>query len=289
MTMPEQRQGNESISQTAWTIAHQRTLTDIPYSQVIFDALEKVRHEQGVAEIPEELKSPQIAPQIEARYKSVSNLLKESDVDQVLEIAAGFSPRGLEMTDDKHFTYVEVDLPGVMTQKRKIVKGIGSRTNLYLEAGNALDLESLQAAVQQLSPGKPLGIIHEGLLRYLSFDQKAIVAKNIHALLAQFGGIWITPDITLKKVVQAENAVVPNNTDRVGRVVGINIDLNCFEDVDQAQRFFENLGFSVERHRFLEVIDDLTSPSKLSQTRQQTEALMGGAYVFVMRVTGSEK
>jgi O-methyltransferase involved in polyketide biosynthesis len=286
--MPEQRQGNENISPTAWTIAHRRTFTDIPYSKEIFEELERLRRLQGV-EIPEELKSPEIASQIEARYKLANRLLTENHVEQVLEIAAGFSPRGLEFTDDGSTIYVEVDLPTIIDQKKKIVDTLGQRTNLHLVAGDALDITSLRPALQHFDRSKPLGIIHEGLLRYLTFDQKAVVVKNVHTLLAEFGGIYITPDLTLRSVLEKESAVAGNNIEKVGQLIGINIDQNCFEDVDQAQKFFEDLGFSVERHRFLEVIDELTSPSKLGQTRQQTEALIGDTYVFVMRVTRSEK
>jgi hypothetical protein len=70
----------------------------------------------------------------------------------------------------------------------------------------------------------------------------------------------------------------------VGQLVGINIDQNRFENVDEAQKFFEDLAFTIERRRFTEVMDELVSPARLGQTRQQVEALIGGAYVFVMRI-----
>jgi len=279
--MPEQEQGNERISPTAWTIAHRRTVTDIPYSKAIFGEIEKLRELQGV-DIPDQLKSPEIAPQIEARYKLVSRLLAQNRIEQVLEIAAGFSPRGLELTENRA-TYVEVDLPGIMTQKKKIVNSIGSNENLFLEEGNALDATSLQTATRHFDRSKPLGIIHEGLLRYLTFEQKATVARNIHKILSAFNGVWITPDITLKAVVQAENTATQQTTGIVGELIGVNIDKNSFEDVNHAQRFFEGLDFSVERHSFMEVIDELSSPAALHQTRQNVEALINAAYVFVMR------
>jgi hypothetical protein len=100
--------GYDSISATAWQIAHRRTFTDIPYSQEIFDEFERILSEQGRSDIPEELISPQIAPQIKARYKLVSRLLVENSVQQVLEIATGLSPRGLQMTNNSNIEYVEV-------------------------------------------------------------------------------------------------------------------------------------------------------------------------------------
>lgn len=280
--MSAQKRGNESISPTAWTIAQQRSLTDIPYSQQIFEILEKQLAKDGVV-ISDEFKSPQIAPQTEARYKLVDYLLRRAKVEQVLEIASGFSPRGLQMTDESQLAYVEVDLPEALRQKRQIIEAIGQRVNLHLMVGDALNLEILEEITEVLDPDKKLGIVHEGLLRYLTFDQKAQVARNIYELLTKFEGVWITPDITLKQVVQAENTVVEGNTDKVGKSIGINIDQNRFDDVEHAQRFFENLGFSVEKHRFMEVVDLLSSPKKLGQIKEQVEDLIGSAYVFVMR------
>jgi len=276
--------GYESISSTAWTVAHRRTFTDISYSQEIFDEFQRILLDQGSSEIPEELVSPQIAPQIEARYKLVSRLIKENSIRQVLEIATGLSPRGLEMTNDPTVEYVEVDLPTMMSHKKKIVGALGSKGNLHLEIGNALDLDSLKAAVAILDQTRPLGIVHEGLLRYFNFDEKAKIARNIHYLLELFGGVWITPDITLKTVLNVASTEDRNQIEKVGQLIGINIDGNRFENVEAAQKFFEELDFTIERHRFTEVMNELVSPARLGQTRQQVEALIDGAYVFVMRI-----
>lgn len=278
------KSGCESISSTAWTVAHRRTFTDIPYSQEIFDEVERILRDQGDSEIPEESISPQIAPQIEARYKLVSQLLREHSVQQVLEIASGLSPRGLEVTNDSSIEYVEVDLPQMMSQKRQIVGALGSKSNLHLEVGDALDLDSLRGAAAVFDQTKPLGIIHEGLLRYFSFDEKEIVARNIHSLLEQFTGIWITPDITLRTVLKTASTADRKQIDKVGHRIGINIDKNRFDNVDEAQKFFENLSFTVERHRYTEVMDRLVSPGRLGQSRRDVEALIGEGYVFVMRI-----
>jgi O-methyltransferase involved in polyketide biosynthesis len=277
-------EGYESVSATAWQIAHRRTFTDIPYSQEIFAEFERLLREQGSYQIPAALVSPQIAPQIEARFKLVSRLLKESTVAQVLEIAAGLSPRGLEMANHSRIKYVETDLPTMISQKKRIVRTLGSNDYLHTEEGNALDLDSLRAATRALDRSKPLGVVHEGLLRYLDFGEKATVARNIRSLLGEFGGVWITPDITLKTALRAASADDRQQIEKVGRLVGINIDQNRFENVDQAQEFFEHLSFVVERHCFTEVIDELVSPNRLGQTRQAVEAQIGEGYVFVMRL-----
>lgn len=289
---PEQRNkgSHERISPTAWTVAYRRTFTDIPYSNEIFVELEKQLKEQGGVEIADELRTPAIAPQSEARFKLVNRLLKQSGSNQVFEIAAGLSPRGLATTDNPSTTYIEVDLPGMMKLKRKIVEAItgkqtvGKRNNLHLETGDALNLQSLQEAASHLDRTRPIVVINEGLLRYLNFDEKAIVARNIHALLEQFSGVWITPDITLPHILNAENLVAHNQTQKIKELTRIDIDQNRFSSVEQARRFFENLGFTVEDHSFMEVVDELVSPKRLGQTDKETEALIEDAHVFVMRL-----
>lgn len=281
----------ERIGPTAWMVARRRAFTDIPYSQEIFAALEEYRVERGIPDIPEELKTPELTPQFEARYKLVNRLLREYKTQQLLELASGLAPRGLEFSEDPDVTVVEVDLPEVMTQKQEIASTILAaksglpRPNLHLEAGNALNHDDLVRAAKHLDPNKPLSVTNEGLLRYLDFDEKAAVAKNVHELLERFGGgIWVTPDITLRKVMERENDIAKKQNERVKKITGIDIDQNRFDNVDQARTFFENLGFTIERHNFMEVVDELVSPQRLGIQRSEVEATISPAWVFVLRL-----
>lgn len=276
----------ERISPTAWSVAYRRTFSDIPYSQEIFEEMEKIRVKNGDPELPKELKTPEISPQLEARYKLVNNLLRETGAEQIIEVASGFSPRGLELSSNKNIEFVEVDLAGIMSQKQKIATAIKNEelpSNLHLEVGNALDLASLETAIKYFKSDKPIAVVNEGLMRYLNFEQKSAYAKNVHSLLKRFGGVWITPDITLKGIMDRENAIAKNKNKRIKKITGINIDLNCFENVDQAQEFFENLGFTIERHNFLEVVNELASPQRIGLPREEVEATLKPTFVFVMR------
>ena len=103
-------------------------------------------------------------------------------------------------------------------------------------------------------------------------------------MTSQFGGVWITPDITLANIIKTENSVTKNQTDKIHALIGTNVEKNSFESVEKAQEFFVNLGFTVERHSFMEVIDELVSPKKLGQTQQEVETLLKDPYVFVMKI-----
>lgn len=273
---------NNHVSATAWMTAHKRTFTDIPYSKEIFLELEKLRKN----DIPEEYKTPELTPQIEARYKLINRLLKESGIKQVLEIASGLSSRGLEMTEDPEFTYVELDLPVILKQKQVIVKSIAEeRPKLHFTIGSALDFESLKSALKYFDKKKPIAIINEGLLRYLTMEQKVFVARYVHDLLQEFdfNGVWITPDITLKSVLNIENETTNNRIEKVNQSTGVDIEGNSFNSIDEAEEFFGQLAFKVERHPFMEVKSELVSPKKLNIADEEVDKQLEGPCVFVMR------
>lgn len=283
------KENYEKIGPTAWGVAYMRSLSDIKYAGEIFKELEvKIKPADSAgADYLETIRSSRLAPQLEARFKLINNLLQGNKTDQILEIAAGLSPRGLSMTEDHSLKYVEVDLPEMARNKRQIVERVSFRTNLerpnlYIEAGDALDLDSLLSAAEHFEK-RPISIVNEGLMRYLNFEQKAAVARNVHALLEKFGGAWITPDITLKRVIDHEQES-EDNRKKVMVLSGIDIENNSFNNEKEAKLFFENLGFKIERHGFSEASPQLTSPRKLGLTPGEVQKLLQDPVVFVMRI-----
>lgn len=285
-------QGNEKISPTAWIVAQVRTFSDIPYSQAIFDELERIMQQtRSVAELQklQQFTHPEVTPVMEARFKLVNRLLKESRVKQIFEMAAGFSPRGMELSKDSTVECVEIDLPGVMAEKRTIFEKlvqqskISPRSNLHLEDGNALDPQDVLRAARFFKEEEPLAVVNEGLLTYLNFDEKTAVARNVYQLLERFGGVWITPDLSL----QPEGKVKEINVS-LREITNINKDSIGFKDEASARAFFENLGFTVESHSFIEVIDEMTSPKKFNFSKEQVIKILGPRVVFVMRIKNEQ-
>jgi len=275
------------VIQTAWLTAYPRIFSDIPFSTEIIDELVQVKQKA----IPDELRVKKLAPELEARYKLVSRLLCQNNFHQILEIASGLSPRGFIMSNDPTVDYVELELPEMIEDKRRIMEALISKGNLtrrenfHLEAGDALNLNDMRQATRHFNVGKPIAVVNEGLLRYLTFPEKTIVAKNIGTLLKEYGGVWITPDITLRKLLETQDEVtMPGKNDRIQKMTNKNFDQNRFENEQQAKEFFENLGFSVERHSWLEIIDELVSPKKLDISEDEVRKMILPAVVFVMRL-----
>ena len=286
----KEKGGHEKIGPTAWIIAYRRTFSDIPYAQEIFDVVEKIRIDNNEPSVPEELKKPERSPLFEARYKLVSHLILESNTDQILEVASGLSPRGLTMVSNGTVRYVEVDLPKVMNLKRKVIDVLkkhlsaGIEGSLFLEVGDVLNTNDLLRVSDHFEKNRPLTVINEGLLAYLTLEEKAIFAKNIHTLLSLFGGVWITPDIVWPENKRGGTTTQDNYTQDMQKLTGTTIDQNRFKSEGEAKIFFESMGFEIESHPFAEVYDKLTSPKKLGQTRENLEELIGTSVAFVMRI-----
>jgi O-methyltransferase involved in polyketide biosynthesis len=274
----------EKTGPTAWGIAYRRASCDIPFAQTILDELMYILgpKEKEILEALVSEKDQALTPQFEARYKLLNRLIKETGIKQIVELAAGIAPRGIEMSQDPTITYIEYDLPGIVKQKKEIVDALVKRViisppvNLHLVAGNAM--EDLPHVSSILDTSKPLVVVHEGLMRYLNFKEKARVIENVKKLLKTFGGVYITPDITLKIFIDDR---VKN---LVSNMVGMDIDANAFENVDAAEKFFGDLGLSVEKHPFTEIREELVSPERLNLSEEQVNNAIGAPVFFVMKL-----
>src|SRR6188508_3778540 len=97
------------ISVTAKLAAYYRQFSDIPFATEVAkrigadDAFEQILREHGL----DRDKLTFYAPMFEARYKSISQLIRKSGCSQILELASGYSLRGLDLTQSSAVRYVE--------------------------------------------------------------------------------------------------------------------------------------------------------------------------------------
>ena len=269
----------ESIIPTALHTAYPLIFTDIPYSKQIYDELLKFG-------FPENLKNEKIAVEIEARYKLISELLEQSGIDQVLELACGYTARGVDFCEkNPSAKFSELDLKPVIETKTKILEKITKiPENLKLYSGNALSLASLKRATETFDKSKPIAVINQGLMRYLNFDEKALLAKNIYKLISKNGGVWITCDVTPAKYVENQNKNISSNYNQsLSNVTNRNNISWRFKDREQVTEFYGRLGFEIEWHDYAEVKPLLTSPAVLGISSEEVDNLIAYAVVVVMR------
>lgn len=262
------------ISTTAKLVANLRALTDIPFAREIAAASGAEKDFQALAgESAESMK--RIAFIWEARYKATDQIIADYAIKQVLEIAAGLSPRGLAMTEDPDVVYVATDLPQILEQERVIVESLlaklnTTRPNLHFWAVNALERNNLLHAASPFQYGSPIAVITEGLLPYFTRVEKRTLADNIHDLLTRYDGIWITPDVATKHLrkqfLQADDQVQQRMTN-IADATGRDLEENAFEDENEVRQFFTDAGFAIEEYPHSNVIEELSSVKRADMSR----------------------
>lgn len=266
----------EEISPTAIVTSYPRIFTDIPYEKEIYNWLESHCSEKVTL-------NKMLAPEIEARYKLINKLLDKYNIKQVLELAAGYSSRGL-IYSKNGYNYIELDLDSVSKNKKEILNSIEKDIpeNLKLVSGNALRKDDFERLETHLKTNEPIAVINEGLLRYLTFDEKKVVAQNIYDLLSKYGGVWITCDVTPKKFIESQDKALTDFNKNLTTITSRNNLNDRFEDVNHIKEFFGNIGFElVEIHKFSDVKDELYSINELKQSLTKRNHLLKQQICFV--------
>lgn len=265
-----QKEAYDKIGTTAKLVAYLRTFTDIPFSKEIAEETGAKHDFETLAGTSAESMT-QLAFVWEARFKATDRIIAQHEIKQILEIAAGLSPRGLTMTEDPDVTYVATDLPQMLEQEQAIAESIfvkqhAKRSNLYFRVANALDRNDLFEASGPFQYGRPIAVITEGLLPYFMREEKKTVAANIRALLTRYGGIWICSDVpTRQSSKRFTRAVdVRQRIENIRGATGRDIEKNAFEDDDDVLRFFADAGYTLEGYSHTNVLEDL-SALKLTQ------------------------
>ncbi|HEX4011145.1 MAG TPA: class I SAM-dependent methyltransferase [Solirubrobacteraceae bacterium] len=158
--------------------------------RVMYDALHPVMAASAAAG------APSLETYLLARHRAIDALLQAAierhGVSQVIEIAAGLSPRGWRFANryGDRLIYVEADLPAMAARKRRALARIGSLSAEHrvveLDALHAGGPQSLEAAAVQLDRSRGLAIITEGLLGYLETGAVVDLWTRFHDTLDAF-------------------------------------------------------------------------------------------------------
>jgi O-methyltransferase involved in polyketide biosynthesis len=279
------------ISFTAKLVAYYRMFSDIPYAR---DVAEYIGAEQAHDSLfqqqgQERDELMEYAPILEARYKSIATLISRLGMQQVLELASGFSLRGLAMTQDPSITYVDTDLDDLNTVKVKLIADLRAKYaikdwgNYHVATANALNVPELRSASRQFRRDQPIAIVNEGLIIYFSVAERELLARNIHALLKDFGGVWITPDFSTR--TDAKNQTPGRGRFRQA-VTGLT-ERTCmgaaFETDGQMNEFFADFGFQAELHYQMDEVLNLASMQALALSPQIIERERPELKIWVLR------
>ncbi len=267
----------ESVSNTALLTSYSRSFSDIPYEKEIYDWLSK--------NCNGEFKFNKLrAPEMEARYKLIDQLIKKVDIPQILELASGYSSRGLIFSSEG-YKYVEMDLETVASNKKRLINELFKpNDNLKVVSGNALNYDDYIKCDSYLNDNEII-IVNEGLLRYLTFDEKRRVGENIYQLLKKHGGVWITSDVTPKRFIQEQEKLTPKSNNDINNINSRKNLNDRFEDENHIRTFLKEIGFNnIELHQFIEVKDELKSFDALDIDKDLCDSLLESAIVAIIRI-----
>jgi O-methyltransferase involved in polyketide biosynthesis len=280
------------ISLTARLVAYFKQFSDIPFAREVAVRLGAESAFHGLL-VDNDLTGEDFrvyAPIFEARYKSIASRIRQSGFRQVLELASGFSLRGLAMTRDPELLYVESDLPDLTAEKSRLVDDLRrdldlpTHGNLYLSPANALDLDQLQAAARPFDPKQPLVIVHEGLLQYFSAAERDTLAHNIRALLRAFPtGVWITPDFGLKDDGQNLTEKRRRFRQAVSGATERQMYQASFASREEMDLFFTRCGFAARELRQLDEVPHLGSPAAVGLSAAVLDRLRPALRLWELR------
>jgi O-methyltransferase involved in polyketide biosynthesis len=280
------------ISVTAKLAAYYRQFSDIPFASDVARrigadaAFEQILREHGLQRDTLTF----YAPMFEARYKSITQLVLQSDAPQVLELASGYSLRGLDLSRSGTIRYVETDLPDVIAAKLELLEGIrqnhGLRTSSQhvVTTANALDLEQVREAATVFDKPQPLTVLCEGLLMYLTKEEVEQLATHVRQLLHDFaGGCWITPDFTFRTDASNFPPERVRLREAISGVTQRQVDASAFEHRHDLEAFLNRMGFDVQVRSQIDETPFFSSINTLGLSPTSIDRLRAGLHVWIMR------
>lgn len=231
-----------SISPSAKSLLLVKAQSDLPFAKA---AAEMLFGEEAVAETAtEDPAAVQRRKHFEHRARSLDTALHEHGAKNILEIASGFSFRGLAMTAHANVTYFDTDLPEMIALKKDLVPRLHSDPligTLRVAALDALDANAFRDLVKALPSGE-IAVIHEGLLMYLDENERTRLAATIRETLLARGGAWMTADI----YVRSETHLL--RTAAIEKFLAEHkVEENKFADWTAAETFFDRNGFTIAK------------------------------------------
>lgn len=179
----------ENVSDTARWVAVYRAMETARPDAIFRDPFAaRLAGDKGEAIVDSMKRGRQMSWAMVVRTAVFDEILRErirnGGADQIVNLAAGLDTRAWRMTDlPASLRWIDVDLPGILDHKLSLMKG--EKTACHYEAIQA-DLRepaTRHALFTQLgTAAKRSLVITEGLLIYLTPEQVAALASDLHAV-----------------------------------------------------------------------------------------------------------
>ncbi len=219
---------------------------------------------------------PSLERMLLARHRVIDQRLAEAidtgEIEQVVEVAAGLSPRGWRFANryGDRIHYVEADLPGMLAHKRRILDTLGGETarhrTIEIDALADDGAHTIDAVCATLDPTKGTAIVTEGLVNY--FDRETLLGiwRRFARALRRFPRNLYLSDLLVRE--GNTGAITAGFSWLLSAFVRGRVHMH-FETVEHAEEALAQSGFTgdlLDPRDFEDVVRDL-DPASASRVR----------------------
>jgi O-methyltransferase involved in polyketide biosynthesis len=192
---------------------------------------------------------PTLEDMLLARHRVIDlrleHAIETGEVSQIVEVAAGLSPRGWRFSSryGERITYVEADLPDMVRRKRAILASLGGETTHHrtaeIDALADSGPTSIDAVCATLDPSRGVALVTEGLVNY--FDRAQVIAMwtRFARALARFPHAVYFTDLVIR---EGSRGLLFTTFERLlGAFVRGRVHVH-FEDADDVTRSLAQAG-----------------------------------------------
>jgi methyltransferase (TIGR00027 family) len=176
----------ENVSDTArWVAVYRAMETERPDALFKDPYAKRLAGEQGEAIVNGIKRGRQMAWAMITRTQVFDEFILgaiRDGADTIVNLAAGLDARPWRMELPPTLRWIDVDLPGILNYKTDMMKGETPRCRYEAVTTDLTDRAARQALFQRIGgESKRVLVVTEGLLIYLSEEQVAALADDLHA------------------------------------------------------------------------------------------------------------
>lgn len=180
------------------------------------------------------------------RHRAIEARMERLCPDVVIEVAAGLSPRGLTYARRwPEITYVELDLPNMVSAKKARLKNLRMPGNYRLASTDILAEDFIDNLPIQPNAKQRVVVITEGLMDYLNDAEKQQAWANVSALLSQCGpGSRYLMECWPADKAMPNSVMTQAGLQGLSLLVGRSMGENLHENVEAAMQALHAGGFA---------------------------------------------
>lgn len=249
-------------------------------------SFEKTQNSSSSKASPEQMAAGLVM--METRYRTIEVMAEKTGCNTVVDLPCGYTPRA-KVFANKNRDYFGLDLPAAIAEAEPVIMSLiddEKRPRVHFCGVDATNGASLKKALKDVSG--PVCITTEGLLMYFTDSETGMLCDNIHAILKEHGGCWLTADpesplqyvLTAQPIagerfmeimMNAKNTTQDKSDVTVGKNSLIISPANAAEGIKNAMMFLAAHGLKAERVIIGENMPAIASLKKLSS--EQAEAI----------------